>query len=262
MILKTILTENNKKALPALINLKYGERNKKIFRLAKIKSEEFIYSNIITLIKVYKPIKNNFNICLILHKNGFKEEIIIEDQNEFNEMFKNNGLLNFLEKESLKIEFFYKQDAAGIIKKKINNLELEKTFQEMSSDSNSKFVLDFIINYISKERDFPDKLYDNLKEKLLIKEDDLNKEEFSNEIVPCLLNNIKENYDTLVFTRTNLDNLNLNISFNKAAINTSYDDIENNQDFKPFSEVYKRNEIEDFSSRIVRDTLSSIQILK
>ena len=95
MILKTILTENNKKALPALINLKYGERNKKIFRLAKIKSEEFIYSNIITLIKVYKPIKNNFNICLILHKNGFKEDIIIEDQNEFNEMFKNNGLLNF-----------------------------------------------------------------------------------------------------------------------------------------------------------------------
>ena len=37
---------------------------------------------------------------------------------------------------------------------------------------------------------------------------------------------------------------------------------ESNKDFKPFSEVYNPNEIEDFSSRIVRDTLSSIQIIK
>ena len=138
---------------------------------------------------------------------------------------------------------------------------MDKFFQEMSSDSNSKLVLDFILDYITKQRDFPDMLFEHLKEKLVIKEDlILSKEDFSTDIVPGLITNIKENYETLVLTRTNLGNLNLNISFNKATISTSFDESENKKDIKRFSELYKPHEIEDFSSQIVRDTLSSIQI--
>lgn len=250
---------NNKKPLPPLINLKYGEQSKKIYRLAKLKSYDFTYSNIITLIKEYKQVKANINIYIVLKKQDRKETVLIKNESDFNKFINSDSLFTFLDRSSLKIDFFYTVASPDSIKEKENGAQLEKAFQELSSDNNSKLVLDFILDYLGKQREFSEKLYENLKEKEVIHSDTkINKEDFSKEIFPGLMLNIKENYDTLVSTRDT--NLNLDVSFNKA-INNSIEENES-KEFRPFSEVYNPNEIEDFSSRIVRDTLSSIQIIK
>lgn len=252
-------SNNNKKPLPPIINLKYGEHSKKVYRLAKIKSDDFTYSYIINMIKEYKQTKPNLNICILLKKQDLKEIIQIKNEKDFNLFINSDSLYTYLDKSSLKIDFFYTLASPESIKVKENSDQLEKVFQELSSDNNSKLVLDFIIDYLGKQRDFSEKLFDNLKDNDVINsETEINKEEFCKEILPSLMKNIKDNYDTLVSTRDS--NLNLNVSFNKA-INNSIEDNEN-KEFRPFSEVYNPNEIEDFSSRIVRDTLSSIQIIK
>jgi len=257
-----LVEENsNKKPLPPLINLKYGEKTKKIYRLAKLKSEDFTYSNIIALIKNYKQIKNNINICILLKKPEVKDTIVIKSEKDFNNFLNSEALFTFLDKSNIKMEFFYTLPSPEGIKDKANSSQLEKVFQELSTDNNSKLVLDFIIDYLAKQRDFPEKLFDNLKENNVMNNSGniFSKEDFSKDIIPGLMKNIKENYETLINTRDT--NLNLNVSFNKA-INTSIEETENNNEFRTFSEVYNPEEIEDFSSRIVRDTLSSIQIIK
>jgi hypothetical protein len=252
--------KTGRKALPPLINIKYGDRTKKIYRLAKLKSQEFTYTNLIALIKNYKPIKSNINICLVLQKQGGKEPIIIKSENEFNYFLTSEELISCLDKTNLKIEFFYTLASPESIKQKENGEQLEKVFQDLNNDGNSKLVLDFIVDYLDKQRDFADKLYEDLKGKDIITADsNVDKNDFAKEILPGIMKNIKENYETLISARET--NLNLNLSFNKA-MSISLDDNEVNKEFKPFSQLYNPQEIEEFSSKIIRDTLSSIQIIK
>ena len=256
-----IVEENgkiNRKPLPPLINLKYGEKSKKIYRLAKIKSEDFNYTNLLSLIKAYKPIKNNVNIVILLQKQGQKEGFLIKNEKEFTSFIESETLFTFIDKSSLKVDFFYTAASPENLKEKENSEQLEKAFHELSVDGNSKKVLDFVLEYVSKQRDFADKLFENLVEKKVINldENEVKKDDFSKEILPGLLRNIKENYETLITTRDT--NLNLNLSFSKAI----YTEENSEEKFKPFNEMYNPDEIEDFSSRIVRDTLSSIQIIR
>ena len=250
--------ETHTKPLPLLINFKYGEKDKKIYRLAKIKLEDFSYNTIISLVKAYKPIKKNENILLLLCKTGLKEQLIIKNENEF-ESFKNSDYFwIYLDKSNIKLEFFFKKQMEII---ENNNKNLDKIYHDLISDSNSKIILDCILNYVVQDKDLTEKLFTDLKDKNVINRDDINKEEFSKKLISNLFSNIKENYDTMLNTRSSFGNLKLNMSFTKIA-NVSNDDIEQNKDIKPFSELYNNNEIEDYSSQIVRDTLSSIQIIK
>ena len=250
--------ETHTKPLPLLINFKYGEKDKKTYRLAKIKLEDFSYNTIISLVKAYKPIKKNENILLLLCKTGLKEQLIIKNENEF-ESFKNSDYFwIYLDKSNIKLEFFFKKQMEII---ENNNKNLDKIYHDLISDSNSKIILDCILNYVVQDKDLTEKLFTDLKDKNVINRDDINKEEFSKKLISNLFSNIKENYDTMLNTRSSFGNLKLNMSFTKIA-NVSNDDIEQNKDIKPFSELYNNNEIEDYSSQIVRDTLSSIQIIK
>lgn len=252
--------ETHTKPLPLLINFKYGEKDKKIYRLAMIKLEDFSYNTIHSLVKAYKPEKNHESIYMILCKSGFKEEIIIKNEKDFENIKNSNYIHKYLDKSNIKLDFFFVKTKE--IENEINkNIKLEKVYQELISDSNSKMILDFILNYASKDRDFIEKLFTDLKDKNVINRIEINKEEFSKKLLSSLLSNIKENYDTLLNTRYSFGNLKLNMSFTKID-NVSNDEIDQNKVLKPFSELYNCDEIEDFSSRIVRDTVSSIQITK
>ena len=249
-----------KNPLPSEINLKYGERSMKKFRLMKLKIEDFIYSTVISLVKSYKTGNSDENIYMILCRTGVREEIILKNEKDF-ENFKNSDFIHiYLDKSYLKLEFFYGKPME-IIKEKNKNNKIEKIFQDLINDSNSKIILDITLNYVVKDREFTEKLFADLIDKNVIKSSEINKDDFSKKLIQNLLTNIMQNYDTMLNTRSSFENLKLNMSFTKID-NVSNDEINQNKDFKPFSELYNPNEIEDFSSRIVRDTLSSIQLTK
>src|SRR5690242_1126812 len=97
----------NKKPLPPQVIFKYGEKERKMYRLATIRIEDFTYNNLLTLIKASKPVKAGNTVCITFCKAGLKDGLTIKNEKQFTNFIQSGELHTFLDKSNLKVEFHH-----------------------------------------------------------------------------------------------------------------------------------------------------------
>lgn len=237
---------------PSEIRVKFGLKDKKIYKLTEFKKEKFCYDSLIKLSSTLSP--NPELHCLFYFIKSGSETKVINSESEFQVFLSSGMIFNYIDKNSLKIDFEYRDKPKEEIVKPevpiIPSLNHSKV-QEFVTDKHSSIFLEVLISAITENPSLKKNIIDKLRGEF---QTDLNQEEIS-DLIKKLSDTTRDNYSKYLNIKGSFANLHMNLQLKRS---TSNEDL-NGDDSATFSKLYNEEEIEEFSSKIIRESVSYIQ---
>lgn len=227
--------------MPESIRIKYRHKGDKHFRLFNCSKDDLNFLKISQLL-----VENcqSFSVKMYIFSNKLQEEILVQSEEEFKQFFFSQIFFNYFDSKCncIKIQFT-KENLTNI-----GVLDKNSNFKELITDKNASLTFDYIVSQFLKDDIAKNELVTFLQKKDLLN-NNIDKRS-TGKLVEGLLQNIKENYDIFIRSKSVLNGLNLEIN------HESIEEIDaENQEIINFSSMFKIDEMNQVSNEeIIRDS--------
>ena len=236
---------NELNSLPDSIRIKYCLKGDKHFRLYNCAKSDFNYRKLASLVYDSNS-SENFTIKVVFSNLFSKEEKIVQNSEEFENLVMSENLTQFYDSKYNCIKLQFVKEAND----KCDLEKIEKLKEKLINDKNSSLVLNFLLEEMMKSEAAKNDLFKFLEEKEILSEPESvkqNKEILLNQHFNC----VKEYYESFVKSKSSLGKYELDVSMQ----NLEEREEEKILDEITFSTIYDINEMNLISNEeLIRDS--------